>query len=34
MDIMGMGLAILTFGSTCFNAGDSLGKDVEKSAKK
>lgn len=35
MEIIGIVLAILSFGATCFNkAGYSLGKDVEKSAKK
>ena len=34
MEIIGIVLAILSFGATCFKAGYSLGKDVEKSAKK
>lgn len=34
MEIIGVVLAILSFGATCFKAGYSLGKDVEKSAKK
>ena len=33
MEIIGIVLAILSFGATCFKAGYSLGKDVEKSAK-
>ena len=33
MEIIGIVLAILSFGATCFKAGYSLGKDV-KSAKK
>jgi len=33
MEIIGIVLAILSFGATCLKAGYSLGKDVEKSAK-
>ena len=33
MEIIGIVLAILSFGATCFKAGYSLGKDVEKRKK-
>ncbi|WP_278286463.1 hypothetical protein [Clostridium sp. AF28-12] len=34
MEILGIVLAILSFGATCFKAGYSLGRDIEKNAKK
>lgn len=34
MEIIGIVLAILSFSATCFKSGYSLGKDVEKNAKK
>ena len=30
MEILGIVLAILSFGATCFKAGYSLGRDIEK----
>ena len=34
MEILGIVLAILSFGATCFKAGYSLGRDIEKNGKK
>ena len=34
MEILGIVLAILSFGATCFKAGYSLGRDIEKNTKK
>ena len=34
MEILGIVLAILSFGATCFKAGYSLGRDIEKKQKK
>lgn len=33
MEILGIVLAILSFGATCFKAGYSLGRDIEKTPK-
>ena len=33
MEILGIVLANLSFGATCFKAGYSLGRDIEKNAK-
>ncbi|GEM_PF-162441 len=33
MEILGIVLAILSFGATCFKAGYSLGRDIEKNTK-
>ena len=34
MEILGIVRGILSFGATCFKAGYSLGRDIEKNAKK